>query len=221
MSQNQLPSEKSTPSVEHPSPNYLEWYRVTTDCLSKIIAPIIVLFLLLFYSPQIKILFDKFNEKIKDLEKAKIGNVEVTFENAFAEQNAKVTALEQQVNAIKKTLPTGTQKELQQINEQFKNNSEYTVLVFYRDAQSRDATEIVNNLLNKGFSSFASSTDLAEAKTRPDNTIRILYTNKGRDKIEQVEEIIRKLIDDKKIDGNVELENKPSLERGDIQILLY
>jgi len=220
MSPNQLPSEKTTPSIENAKPNYLEWYRVTADCLSKIIVPIIVLSLLLFYNEKIKGLFDEIIKQVPNIEEAKIGNLAVI----FAKQNARITELQQQVDALNNASPLSIQKDFhkknQQINQRFKENSEYTVLVFYRDARFRYATEIVNNLLDNGFSSFASSTDLTELPGS-DNTIRILYTNKGRNRIEKVEEIIRKLIDEKKINGNVELKNKSSLEHGDIQILLY
>ena len=214
-------TETKKTNNEKTKPDYLEWYRVTTGFFSKMATPTIALILILLYAPQ---LLDILDELIKrqDLESIEIGELKLSFAAEEAQRNSQI-AKNTEINVIERLLPQEEQKEqIQQINQRFQANSSYNVFMFHRDSQLKDATEIVNKLLNQGYSSSAIPTDLREAKARPENTVRILYTNRGEERIEEVKEIINELISDKKIDisGNIELENK-TLKRGDIQVLLY
>ena len=215
-------TETKKTNNEKTKPDYLEWYRVTTEFFSKMATPTIALILLLLYAPQLLKILDELIKR-QDLERIEIGELKLSFATEEAQRNSQIAKNTEKINVIERALPQEEQKEqIQQINQRFQANSSYNVFIFHRDSRLKDATEIVNKLLNQGYSSSAIPTDLREAKPRPENTVRILYTNTGQERIEEVKEIINELISDKKIDilGNIELENK-TLKRGDIQVLLY
>ena len=102
----------------------------------------------------------------------------------------KVNELTQDVVALRKATPAVTpppeQIAKREAKEaQFSNNSDYSVLVFYKPYQKESATILTKKLLSLGFKSSATPTDLKEAiKQFDENTAWVIYSEKGQGKLQ-------------------------------------
>lgn len=103
--------------------------------------------------------------------------------------------------------------------QQFKSNTEYSVLVFYRPYQKQMASKITSKLLSVGFRASATPTDLKEVSRQFDaNTVWVVYTNRGKDKLSALNDLLSATISKERI---LYRESAYPLRSGDIQILLY
>lgn len=136
----------------------------------------------------------------------------------------KLSDLTQDVAAIKQAIPKAAPSQDQLAKREdkernFEQNSEYSVLVFYKSYQSGVALQISKALLSLGFRSSATPTDLKEAvqQFKP-NQAWIVYTSKGQKKLPVLKEILAST-------GNkiefIYRESPNDLRSGDIQILLF
>jgi outer membrane murein-binding lipoprotein Lpp len=153
------------------------------------------------------------------LENNKVLNTQV------ADLNRKLDQLTADVNALKQKNPDAqvSQEELNRRKQEealVQENSKYSVFVFYRANRSQDADKIVQALSTAGYGSSKIMTDLSEAtRPQPEGTTSVIYTEKGRQRIQDVERILRGLGFGNSI--KTELEPRPELGRGDINILLF
>jgi chromosome segregation ATPase len=163
------------------------------------------------------------------LELTKNQQEEITDRNA--EINGKIQDLEISIQQIKSDISSFRAKvpEVQISKEEldnrareaqaFKENSQYSVFVFYRDDRKAEADEIVKELLKQGYRSSNLLTDLSEIKEqRPPGTVTIRYTQTGQEKLKSVETLVR----NSGFGNSLDVEQSPiPLRRGDIQVLLF
>jgi len=136
----------------------------------------------------------------------------------------KVNELTQDVLALKRATPAAApsqeQVAIREVKEQaFAQNSDFSVLVFYKPAQKETASQISKTLLSIGFKSSATPTDLKEAIKQFDaNTAWVVYTRKGQEKLAVLKGLLPSTV------SNVQFvyrETPYALRSGDIQILLF
>jgi hypothetical protein len=136
----------------------------------------------------------------------------------------KIAELSQDVTALKAANPNAKLSkdvlDRREAKEQeFKKNTDYSVLVFYKSTQKEKARKVTEKLLSVGFRSSATESDLKEVRRQFDqNTAWIVYTKRGKDKLATLRNVLQDLINDKQI---IYRDTEYSLRRGDIQILLY
>jgi hypothetical protein len=125
--------------------------------------------------------------------------------------------------------PNGGNAKIEQPNinsfsETFTANNKYSVIVFYRDSRTNDATNIVNGLITAGFQASSINTTLAETQTtmgpQLDNSTFIIPTDRGKAIAESVLAIVRRSLPPPRNDA-VTLGGSYPLARGDAQIYLY
>ena len=98
-------------------------------------------------------------------------------------------------------------------------NQDYGVLIYYRDSQRERAQKLLARLLEDGFASSATLTDLSEAAGSADaGDIRLLYNNRGAEKIEPVRKLIETLFERS---VPIVSPDPHRLVKGDIQIQFF
>lgn len=103
--------------------------------------------------------------------------------------------------------------------QEFKKNTDYSVLVFYKSTQKERASKITEKLLSVGFRSSATGSELKEVRKQFEpNTAWIVYTKRGKDKLSLLRKLLSESISDVQI---VYRDSEYPLRSGDIQILLY
>ncbi len=145
--------------------------------------------------------------------------------NAKVEQlRLKIGELTQDISALKSVNPSAkispeVAYERETRRQIFAQNSNYSVLVFYKSEQQVKGSALADVLLAAGFRSSATPTDLKEAiKQFKPNQAWVIYTPQGKEKLSDVEKILMASVPGMQII----VEPKPSdLRRGDIQILLF
>lgn len=148
-----------------------------------------------------------------------------TLNTQIADLTRKVEQLSSDVNALKQKNPEVQipQEELDKRRQEealFQENSKYSVFVFYRPDRREEADTIVQALSKTGYGSSKIATDLSEATVpQPKGTTAIIYTEKGKQKVQDVEKILQSLGLGNSI--NVEPQPRQKLGRGDINILLF
>jgi hypothetical protein len=208
-----------------------ENFRAVLDFVSKMFYPIIVVCLIVVLFPKIeKIDFDKL---LGRMEKAKIGENEFSFSKPLDEANTNnkftkferlVQTLQSDVAAIQKNVsaakvPESTKQEREASDQKFKENSKYTVLVFNRPNRSPAAEQITNALLQIGYKSSRTETDLTEAKiSYPAGTIRIIHGQEG----EKIVPNVKQIIQDLNLNQTIKVETEAyRIQRGDVQVELF
>jgi hypothetical protein len=131
-----------------------------------------------------------------------------------ADLNGKITQLERRLNT---TNPSGDKRNLE---ADFKKNSEYSILIFYATGGENDADEIEKTLLALGYrasSTLSESLDKSE-ELRP-GTVQILYTNRGKEKLEDIRGIMQNLPD---IGKALNVHSETSFfSQGDLRIRIF
>ena len=136
----------------------------------------------------------------------------------------KINELTQDVSALKtatpKAAPSQEQLVMRKDKEQaFRQNSDYSVLVFYKPAQKDTASLLTKRLLSVGFRSSATSTELKEAIRQFDaNTAWVVYTKKGQETLPALKKLLEPTVSNVRF---VYRETSYALRSGDIQILLF
>lgn len=155
---------------------------------------------------------------------AALNNDVSTLNREIKKLTADITALKQKntdIQVSQEELNRRKQEEAKRQKEEavFQNNAEYSVFVFYRSYRSQEATKTVQALLKAGYSSSMIMSDLTEVAVRqPDGTTSVIYTERGKPRVQDIERILRGLGL-----GNITIEKnrRPELGRGDINIYLF
>ena len=230
-------SSNQEPETDSPvSTARLELVKVVLDFVSKCFYPAIALILIVLLYPAIGAIDLK--SLVARLQSAKAGGYEFAFSEQLkaegdqtAELNGtieqlklRISELTQDVAVLREVTPAAVSPPDQLAKREakeaeFSENSEYSVLVFYKPKQKETATILTKNLLSWGYKSSATPTDLKESvKQFPENTAWVIWSKKGQEKLEAIKEALPKLADT--ID--FEYREKPyKLRSGDIQILLF
>jgi hypothetical protein len=161
----------------------------------------------------------KYSQEIKEDLGAKTAELNGSIESL----KVKINDLTQDIVALKKATPSAVLSQ-EQVNKRevkqqlFTENSDYSVLVFYKPNQKETAKVITTAMLSVGFRSSSISTDLKEAIQQFDaNTAWIVYTSKGQGKLPELKKILSSV-------GNVKFvyrESPYNLRSGDVQVLLF
>lgn len=135
-----------------------------------------------------------------------------------------IVELSQDVLALKKEIPAATLPKEQiakrEIAERiFKQNSEYSILIFNKPYQQEVATKISKALLSVGFRSSATPTDLKEAvKQLKTNQAWVLYSQKGQEKLGAIKLILQESAHEVEF---IYRDDPYELRNGDVQVLLF
>jgi hypothetical protein len=147
-----------------------------------------------------------------------------------AELNGKILDLERQIaKAISKLETISARSENSpssmatktpdEVDADFERNSNYKVLVFFKNHQQEAARRMENVLLSHGFRSSATETTLSQALRQfQTNTAWVIYTEDGKPIVDDVISVLRGL------DLDVTFVKQPKaskLRRGDVQVLLF
>jgi hypothetical protein len=231
VSKNQKPEAESSANGRR-----LEVLKVVLDFVSKCLYPAIALLLIALLYPAIGAIDLK--SLVARLQSAKAGGYEFAFSEQLkaegdqtAELNGtieqlkfKVSELSQDVAVLRKAAPAATpppgQIARREAKEaQFSNNSNYSVLVFYKPYQKEMAIILTKKLLSLGFKSSATPTDLREAvKQFDEDTAWVVYSEKGQEKLQDLKAVLPA------VTGRIKFvyrEDPYNLRSGDIQILLF
>jgi len=235
-SSNEKPSTERSEPIGAANSTRLEAIKVALDFLSKCLYPAIILLLIWLLYPTIVEIDLK--SLVARLQSAKVGGNEFAFSEALkaegdqtAELNStierlklKVGELSQDVAALRKATPTATPPPEQLAKrdaktEQFLNNSDYSILIFYKPYQKEAANSLTRQLLSLGFKSSATPTDLREAvKQFDENTAWVVYSERGKGKLDDLRSALPLAA------GRIDFvyrEEPYKLRSGDIQILLF
>jgi hypothetical protein len=231
VSKNQKPEAESSANRRR-----LEVLKVVLDFVSKCLYPAIALLLIALLYPAIGTIDLK--SLVARLQSAKAGGYEFAFSQQLkaegdqtAELNGtieqlklKVSELSQDVAALREATPAATPPPDQIAKReakgaQFSNNSNYSVLVFYKPYQKEMANILTKKLLSLGFKSSATPTDLREAvKQFDEDTAWVVYSEKGQEKLQDLKAVLPA------VTGRIKFvyrEDPYNLRSGDIQSLLF
>lgn len=163
------------------------------------------------------------NEAIKELSNIKesaqntskeINKIKEDTEQDYADIKAEISNLEK-VSKNKKIKYEPSYK-----NNLLKNNSNYSVLLFFRSKRKYEAELLEEKLLSLGYKSSITQTNLRETKVNHiKNEIIVLYTTKGENILNDISALIKKTQDINSIQVTEKKEQR--MRRGDIQILLF
>ena len=168
--------------------------------------------------------FSKLEKKIEN-NTGTISDTTKNLNSQVVDLNRKIEQLTSDINALKQKNP-GIQVSQEELNRRsqeealFQKNDKYSVFVFYRSDRRQDATKTVQALSEAGYGSSMILTDLTEATNpQPEGTTSVIYTEKGKPRVQDVEKILRGL----GLGESIKIESKPrpKLGRGDINILLF
>ena len=168
--------------------------------------------------------FSKLEKKIEN-NTGTISDTTKNLNSQVVDLNRKIEQLTSDINALKQKNP-GIQVSQEELNRRsqeealFQKNDKYSVFVFYRSDRRQDATKTVQALSEAGYGSSMILTDLTEATNpQPEGTTSVIYTEKGKPRVQDVEKILRDLGLGESI--KIEPRPRPQLGRGDINILLF
>lgn len=229
-------SKNKSGTAQSAHPDRIELIKIILDFISKGFYPGIFIVVITLLYPAISEIDLK--GLISRLHSAKAGDYEFAFNEELkaegsqaAETNGtieqlklKVAELSQDVAELKKATPTASPSAEQatarkEKERQFADNSEYSILIFYKPYQKEMATLLTTKLLALGFKSSATPTDLKESvKQFDENTAWVIYTEKGKEKLASLQSILPS------VSGRLSFvyrEDAYSLRSGDVQILLF
>jgi hypothetical protein len=163
------------------------------------------------------------------------GSIEGRFEQSIGESKAETNAelervkkeidtLSKSVSALAQTSPdaSGEISKIQDAgkpSDQFIKNSNYTVLIFYKDSQATNASQLLDQLLRMGFKSSTIKTDLSEAKQQYSSGTAWIVWESGRDDVvANLQAVIKKALPQTNVVVRPEAYD---LNRGDVQILMF
>ncbi len=162
----------------------------------------------------------KYNQATKE----EIGVKAAEVNGSIEQLKLKLSNLTQDVLTLKRAVPGVTfsrDKTLEREKKEklFENNSEYSILVFYKPYQRDISVKLSNMLLSLGFKSSATSTELKEAARQfKPNKAWIIYTPKGEKKIPE----LKKFLSSSGTSIEYIYRNSSyALRSGDIQILIF
>lgn len=211
----------------------LEWFKQFNELVGKLSYPLIIVILVFYIIDN-----SQFQSLLNKITTAKIGNTEFTFQaiEDEAETKAKLNShvqelhrktkqLEENIRLLIKRNNQLTIEEKEQIvQENIKESSyakkaKYSILIFNRASQVSIANQIVELLLQWGYSASRITTDLSEFKKPPAEGTVYITRNDNGDKI--IDEIISRL---KNINPSMVIYKKPTIQllrRGDVQISIF
>ena len=115
---------------------------------------------------------------------------------------------------------TSSQEETRrESRKRFEENSKYSVLVFNKPSQKNTAEKVATSLIETGFKSSATPTNLTESRRQfRKNEAWVIYTSKGQELLPQLKDLLTRAAPSIVF----EYEKSPvNLRRGDVQILLF
>ncbi|WP_444901460.1 hypothetical protein ACJJIG_18480 [Microbulbifer sp. SSSA007] len=156
--------------------------------------------------------------------KEDFGAEKAELNNQLEELRLRLTTNRKDIDRMAEHIPRATispaqEKERRATREKFERNSHYSILIFNKAAQQENAKTITKDLLEAGFKTSATETDLEEAKQQfPTNVAWVVYTERG----ERILPEVRRILSQSTTDIRFEIDSNPvSLRRGDIQVLLF
>jgi len=160
-----------------------------------------------------------------------LSNPETQAALSNAELESKLTKLTLLVDVLNKKLDaskpgTGNAEELmkevsaaEQTFKQSENNSQYTVMLFYRDTAEKLASDFADKLSKRGYKTARVNTDLSEVgKSLAPSSVRIRFNEGFSNQAKQIYDI---LVQDRST--NISLDGQAMKRQipGDVQLLLY
>ena len=144
----------------------------------------------------------------------------------FAELKLKLAEISENIGSLNSSIPNASLPQSQiearkKIEKQFERNSKYSVLVFNKQEQEQEqaAQNISKALLEAGYKSSATPTDLKESKRQLEsNESWVIYTERGKEILSEVKQVLSKSANNIRF---VYEPNPSKLRRGDIQVLLF
>lgn len=218
----------------------LELIKVILDFLSKCFYPAIIVAVIVLLQPALSQIDLK--ALLARLQSAKAGGYEFTFHqaedvgaataplnNKIADLKREVASLTGEVRALQKAtgspatgpaVPAAPSSEAAKVEDTFKRNSQYTVLVFNSSTSRRTAEKITEALLNAGYKSSRTETDFAElGQAHPAGTVYMTHDAAAESVYPEVARLIRPML---KKDADLTVrKDSIDLRRGDVQVLVF
>lgn len=133
---------------------------------------------------------------------------------------ATVNGMERDQKSLKKSVikKDACLNSKQETSKDFEKNSQSIILIFFRDQHATEAENLERYLLNAGFRSSSTPSDLTENRTiRPVNAISILTRGENGDLAKDLVKRIKEQFSDREVFPV----SNPNMKRGDAQILFW
>lgn len=165
-------------------------------------------------------------DAINELDKIKVKSVKfqddiLTLRNDITENYTAMDAeMKKAIEIANYAVKVSKGENIKDNTEEFKKNSDYSVLLFFRSHRKLEAEQIESELISLGYKSSSTQTNLQETNYHYlKNQILVLYTIKGQEKLINISTLLKGLseINSPYISAKEEI----SMKRGDIQILLF